>query len=239
MDDAALAAKLDRLIGLPGNAVTGLPVTVWAQHLEAVDRDLLMRAVIEVVKLLIPGWLDERSEDRRPERAIEAAEAWLANKTPEALGHAKATAKACTAARSESFGFRHRVAEAARGVAWTAGARDSSHLFDALASAEADLLARVALTGEYHLIPDQRRAIVLALKRVLIVPAPVVKVEVEAPAGPDLTKPVPYSAAQRFAVGQHLTHPKFGAMVVTAADATLVEVQLADGSKKRLAHRPA
>jgi hypothetical protein len=198
-----------------------------------------MRAVIEVVKLLIPGWLDERTDDHRPGRALEAAEAWLLNKTPETLGQAKATAKACTAARNDSYGFRHRVAEAARSVAWTAGAKDSSQLFDALAAAEAELLARVAATGEYHLIPDQRRAIVAALRRVLVAPVPVTTPEPEVVPGPDLTIPIPYTPTQNIVVGQHLTHVKFGPMVATAVEPTWVEVELADHTKKRLMRRPA
>jgi hypothetical protein len=65
----------------------------------------------------------------------------------------------------------------------------------------------------------------------VLVPAPVV--ETVAPSGP-----VPYSASGNFTVGQKLTHPKFGDLTVTATSASTIDVQLVDGSTKRLAHKP-
>jgi hypothetical protein len=47
-----------------------------------------------------------------------------------------------------------------------------------------------------------------------------------------------YSASGNFAVGQKLTHAKFGDLVVTAAGDKWIDVQLPDGSTKRLAQKP-
>ena len=55
----------------------------------------------------------------------------------------------------------------------------------------------------------------------------------KAPSGP-----VPYSADGHFELGQRVTHKKFGEISVTSVGETWIEVELADGSKKRLAHKP-
>ena len=92
-----------------------------------------------------------------------------------------------------------------------------------------ELLARVTLVAEYHRIPEQRRAILAVLKRALSPPP-------EAP--PPSNDPVAYAASGAFTVGQKLTHPKFGDLTVVAAGPSTIEVQLTDGSTKRLAHKP-
>lgn len=234
MDRAALSARLDWLAAQPGSSVTGRPASLWAEALGAIDRDLLHQAAICAVReLVLPDWQDSRRDDTRPLRALEATEAWMAQRTPEALAHVKATAKACTAARSESFGYEHRVAEAARAVAWAAGAKDTAHIFDALAAVEEELLARIALMGEYHLGPEQRRALLGVVRRVLLPPEPVAPVE-SMPPGP----PVPYSSDAHFELGQQIIHKKFGDLVVVSVGETWIEAELPDGTRKRLAHRP-
>src|SRR6059058_4217373 len=106
--------RFERLATLPGSIVTGLSASAWEANLNEFDRDQLLRAVIEVVrKLLLPEWQARRPDDRRPQLALEATEAWIESKTSAAAAHAKAKAKACTAARNETFGYDHRVAEAA------------------------------------------------------------------------------------------------------------------------------
>jgi hypothetical protein len=237
VDRAALAAKLDRLLAMRGDPVKGLPATVWAESLEGLEREPLLRAVIEVVRtLLVPEWADRRKDDKRPQAALEAVEAWLAAPaSAEALLQCKATAKACTAARGETFGDQHRIPEAARALAWAVGPKEAAPIFDALAASEEELLARIALTSEYHLGPQQRRAIVETLRKVLLPPeTPVEDPAIsKAPAGP-----APYSADGHFELGQHVIHKKFGDVSVTSVGETWIEVELADGTKKRLAHKP-
>ncbi len=237
VDRAQLTAKLDKILAMRGDPVKGLPATVWAESLDGVDRESLLRAVIEVVRtLLVPDWADRRKDDRRPQAALEAVEAWLAApNAPEPLAQCKATAKACTAARGETFGDQHRVPEAARALAWAVGPKEAAPIFDALAVSEEELLARVALTAEYHLGPQQRRNIVDALRRVLMPP----EAKAEEPAiSKEPAGPAPYSADSHFELGQRVIHKKFGDVVVVSVGETWIEVELPDATKKRLAHKP-
>ncbi len=218
-----------------GDPVKGLPETAWAEALEEVEEEPLLRAAIKAVRdLLIADWAVARRDDERPQKALESAEAWLAARTPDNLAVAKAAAKACTAARNERFGYEHRVPQAARAVAWAVGAKDRAHIYEALASVEEELLARIALTSEYERSPEMRRALVDILRHQLA-PAPVVETS---PDSLGDRPPVPYSAEGHFELGQKLIHKKFGDVVVTSVGETWIEVELPDATKKRLAHKP-
>jgi len=224
--------RFDRLVTLRGDPVTGLPASAWETNLGDLDRDQVLRAVIAVIRsLLLPEWEARRADDRRPQLALEATEAWIDSKTPAAVAHAKAKAKDCTAARNDTFGYVHRVPEAARALAWAAGAKDSKHIWEALTAIEEELLARIAMVSEYHRQPEQRRAIVELLRKTLV-PAP--ETDTPEPA----SGPIPYSASGNVSVGQQLVHAKFGNMVVSAAGDKWIDVDLEDGSKKRLAQKP-
>lgn len=223
--------RFDRLSAIRGDTVKGLPTSAWAANLGDLDRDLLLRAVIEATRtLILPEWESKRADDRRPQLALEAAEAWIATKSAESIAQAKIVAKDCTAARNETFGYDHRIPEAARACAWAVGAKDNEHIWDGLTAIEGELLARIQLLAEYHRAPEQRRALLAVLRKVL---EP--KQEAAAPAQ---TGPVPYSASGSFTVGQELTHVKFGKLVVTALSGNTIDVTLDDGTTKRLAHKP-
>jgi hypothetical protein len=225
-----LQDKFARLAALRGDPVKGLPESAWIANLDDQDRDLLLRAAIHATRtLILPEWDGRRVGDRRPHAALEAAEAWLASKGADAIAAAKEAAKACTEARGETFGNDHRVPEAARACAWGVAAKDNTHIWEAFIAIEGELLARIQLVAEYHRQPEQRRNLLAAIRKVL---EPVVDDTPKLPDGP-----VPYSARGVFVVGQHLTHPTFGALVVTAAAAATIDVQLPDGTSKRLAHR--
>jgi hypothetical protein len=235
VDRAELSQKLDRLVTHRLSS-TGMASEYWAEMLGAVDRKELMRAVVACVKIIVPDWQAENSNDERPKRAVEAAEAWLASPSEEAVKHAKEVAKACTAARNETFGRGHRVPEAAREVAKASGALEKTHLFDALEAVEAELLARVALVGEYARGPEQRKLIVETLRAVLV---PKIVEEPKAAAAVVDSTPVPYAASGHFVVGQRIDHKKFGLVNVVAAQDNWIEVALPDGTTKRLTHKPA
>src|SRR5262249_633267 len=158
-----------------------------------------------VRELILEEWSDRRKDDLRPQKALDATEAWLASPTPEALKAVKNAAKDCTAARNETFGDGHRVPQAARHVAWTCGADTSEGVFEAIQRAEEELLARIALMSEYHRGPEQRRAIAELLKRVILPPEPAEDPEPESRVD---TGPVPYNADGHFELGQRLTHKK-------------------------------
>lgn len=227
-----LAERFDRLAAIRGDIAKGIPASAWATNLGDLDRDELLRAVIAVAReLIVDEWASKRPDDRRPQEALEATEAWLAKKDADTLQLAKTAAKACTAARGETFGSDHRIPEATRAIAWAAGAKDNEHIWEALNVMEQELLARVALVAEYQKAPEQRRNMIAILKRVLE-PAPV------ADAAPTNNDPVPYAASGNFNVGQKLTHAKFGDLVVTAAGDKWIDVQLVDGTTKRLAQKP-
>ncbi len=226
-----MSERFDRLLTLRGDPTKGLPTSAWETNLGDLDRDLLLRAVIEAIRrLILPEWKARRTDDQRPQLALEATEAWLASKTPATVAEAKATAKACTAARNETFGDDHRIPEAARAVAWSAGAQDNKQIWDALTAIEGELLARIALVAEYHRQPEQRRAIVDVLREVLSPPAPPAEDAAS-------SEPVPYAASGSFSVGQRLVHAKFGSIVVSAVGDKWIEVDLEDGTRKRLAQK--
>src|SRR5258705_5329532 len=110
-----------------------------------------MRAVIETIRtLVLPDWEAKRVDDRRPQEALDAAEAWLESGSADAVNNAKTAAKACTAARNDTYGYDHRIADAARAMAWAVTAKDNTPIWEALAAIEEELLARVALVAEYH-----------------------------------------------------------------------------------------
>ena len=226
-----LVERFERLAALRGDAQKGLPVSAWQTNLNDIAADELVRACIAATReLILDDWALKRPDDKRPQDALDATEKWLADKSLDNVAVAKTAAKACTAARSETFGTDHRIPEAARACAWSVGAKDNEHVWDALTAIEQELLARVALVAEYHRVPEQRKSLLAVLRRVLEPPP-----AVEAPV---VTGPVPYSASGNFIVGQQLTHAKFGDLVVSAAGDKWIDVTLPDGTTKRLAQKP-
>ncbi len=234
MERAEFIAKFDRLLALRGDPVKGLEASEWASALEGVASDVLLRAGVKVVRgLVLSEWLTRRKDDLRPSRALDAVESWLAAPSAKSLKAVKNASKDCTAARSETFGDGHRVPQAARHLARACGAETLEGVFEALQTVEEELLARIALFGEYHLGPEQRRAIVASLKSSIF---PDELARPAASTGP--TERMPYHADGSFTLGQPLSHKKFGDVTVVAVGETWIEVELPDGSKKRLAHKP-
>jgi len=160
--------RFQRLIDAYDPETAGHRTSDWEANLGDLDRDRLLRAVIASVRaLVLPGWLARRPDDRRPQLAVDAAERWLTAKSPATVGHALAKAKACTAARKDSFGYDHRIAEAARAVASATGEHSYRHIWEALRCVEEELLWRLSLAGEYVQEPEVRAAIIAVLRREL------------------------------------------------------------------------
>lgn len=221
------ADGLERLAHLK---VEILSAAAWTAHLGEVEREPLLRAAIAATRaLILADWEARRPDDRRPHDALAAAEAWLAAASPDAVAAAKAAAKECTAARGETFGIDHRVPEAARGIAWAVTGKDHAPIWEALVAIEEELVGRVRLAAEYHKVPEQRRALLAALRAVLAPPPA---------AAPATGAPVPYAASGSFVVGQRLLHAKFGALEVVATGDKWLDARLEDGTVKRLAQRP-
>ena len=124
-----LSERFDRLAAIRGDTTKGLPTSAWNANLSDLDRDLLLRAAIHATRtLILPEGEIKRAEDRRPQQALEAVEAWLKSKSDDAAAQAKAAAKECTAARNETFGNDHRIPEAARAIAWAIAAKDNTQI---------------------------------------------------------------------------------------------------------------
>ena len=224
--------RFERLAALRGDAQKGIPVSAWLTNLNDCDPDLLIHACIAATReLILDDWVLKRPDDKRPQAALDAAEAWVKDKSADNVASAKIAAKACTAARSETFGTDHRIPEAARACAWSVAAKDNEHIWDSLSAIEQELLARIALVADYHRLPEQRRNLLTVLRRVLEPPEETTVLLVQ-------TGPVAYSASGNFTVGQKLMHAKFGDLVVAAAGDKWIDVTLPDGTTKRLAQKP-
>lgn len=180
MDEAwrdDLAQRLHAVISArPEPATKGLvagPDASWAPALARVPATILVRGAASVVRaLLLPEYAERRPQDRRPMRAVEAAEAWLVAPATSRALHAKAVAKACTHARKDTLGAEHRIAEAARAVA-TAVTRASDDAMrrdaiEALAYVEEHLLERHAIAGEHDRRSEVRERMVAALGSALV-----------------------------------------------------------------------
>jgi len=161
----------DAIHGSPAPRAKGLvagPEARWGPALERVPPKILVRAVASVLRtLLLPEYAQQRPHDRSALRAVEAAEAWLAEPSMNRALHAKAVAKVCTQARKDTLGSEHRIAEAARAVA-TAVTRTSDDVMrcdavQALASVEEHLLYRRSAGGEHDRQTNVREQIAEAL----------------------------------------------------------------------------
>src|SRR3954470_12014218 len=161
--------RFERLLALRGDTVKGIAVSAWATNLDGYDRDLLLRAAIAVTRtLVLPEWESRRPGDLRPQDALAAVEAWIVEKSEAKREVAKQAAKACTEAKNETYGHGHRVAEAARAIAWAVSGKDAtdpSEIWESLVTVEQELLDRIALVSEYQRLPEVRRSMVETLKK--------------------------------------------------------------------------
>lgn len=130
----------------------------WPAQATTLQPDRLLAAILGLTRELLEEWASTRPTDKRPARALDAAQVLLQRRTENAVLHARAVAKACTKARKDSFGYEHRIAEAARSVANAAAARPGSEqrhteMCEALAKIEEHRLcayANKAIYGKEH-----------------------------------------------------------------------------------------
>lgn len=138
--DVSAHARLSQTIA----GLEKLPVADWQPCLGSIETAELVRVVARAVRQLLPEWATRRPGDTRPKMALDAVEEWLAHPCSNLVEHCKALAKACTKARRASFGYDHRIAEAARALALvpSAGSDDKVRelVFEALESTEQHLL---------------------------------------------------------------------------------------------------
>lgn len=145
---------------------------IWAPLVRDVPTDALVRAVARAIReLVLPEYSASRPGDRRPHRAVEAAELWLERRSADARSHAAAVAKACTKARADTLGHEHRIAEAARALA-TAVTRTSegairAELHESIAKIEEHLVYRLAVEGEHRRDAEVRARVLEAITRAI------------------------------------------------------------------------
>lgn len=235
MERDDILRKLDVLERLRGDPTKGLPVAIWQEHLEGVPYLDLARACLRLAQdLLIPGWVEMRGKDMRPQQALEATRALMREASAANIAAVKEASKACTAAKQETYGQEHRVPESIREIAKAVLSKEGAPLFEALSLAEEELVNRQLIFSHFEEAAKQRAAILSVLRDVL---AP--KKEDGAPriSITDLP-PAPYSPESHFALGQRIAHKKFGEIVVTSVGETWIEAETKEGEKKRLAHKP-
>lgn len=219
------------------DSLAELEVSQWKERLSALDRRVLVRAAIDVVKTVLPEWIANRPGDRRPLKAVEAAEGFLARPDDDARAYAQAAARACTAARKDSLGHEHRIAEAARSVARATVARSLraslEAAVEAISRAEEQILYRYAVEGVYQKELEVRSELLSVIRKTVSSTQPV---RGDAQDG-SRVEPVDYSASMSFDVGQWVSHRQFGICRVIGTTARWIEIEAQNGDRRKLAHR--
>jgi hypothetical protein len=159
---AFVSAIVPRDVGFDADAnwfVENAPGT-WPDRFRC-GRDDAIRAAAAVVEMLLPEWEAGHPRDTAPIRAVAAVRKTPSTVDEDLLRHAKALAKACTASRARSVGYEHRIAEAARELAYASSAgTDVSAMLSvgrALAEVEEHLLYRLSVEGQYGREMEARR----------------------------------------------------------------------------------
>lgn len=101
------------------------PLIAWLILLRTGSRALLTRISVVAARLVLPIWEAEYPDDRRPQRALAAAETWVLDQTDEALAEASlaaSQAKEASRVRGQPAGAALVAAQAAQGVMQPAGA---------------------------------------------------------------------------------------------------------------------
>lgn len=150
-----------------------LPPSEWLQHLQQVDCDVLVRSAIHMFRsVFLPRWIESHRAERRPLRALEAAEQCFKRPSEDALRHALNMAAACAEVRVDAVGATHRIAQCARAVACAAAHPTREMRFAALSevfqTAEDELVTTAAAFGFQRRETESRAQILDALHEVLL-----------------------------------------------------------------------
>jgi hypothetical protein len=219
------------------SSLAELEVNQWLEHLSLFDRKVLVRAAIEVVSTILDEWTANRPDDKRPLKAVDAANGYLMKPGENTKGYALAAAKACTAARKDSFGYEHRIAEAARAVARAAVANSHKTTIEAVVEAisktEEHILYRYAVDAIYNKEVEVRSELLSVVRNVLLSPNTSVN-DLQTNSEFD---PVGYSASGSFNIGQKVAHSKFGICKVIDKSESWIEIETENGETKKLAHQ--
>lgn len=150
-----------------------LPPSEWLEHLQEVDSDVLVRSAIHMFRsVFVPRWIESHRNERRPLRAVEAAEQCFKRPSEDALRHAMAMAEACADVQVDAVGATHRIAQCARAVACAAAHPTRELKLAALAevfqTAEEELVTTAAAFGFQRREMESRAQILDALHEILL-----------------------------------------------------------------------
>lgn len=153
-----------------------VPTKDWGDALSELPGSLLLEAGIAVVEELLPEWQKAHPQDRQPLRAVEVAKLALESSTHDLRLHARAIAKACAKSRKHSFGYEHRIAEAARALAraatvWPSDSARLRSVIEALACTEEHRRCRFAIAAVYDKDVEVRREILASMRTVMLRPS--------------------------------------------------------------------
>jgi hypothetical protein len=151
------------------SALETLPAATWMDQLGHIEHGLLVHASADALRsLLLPLWAAAHPNNRQPARAADAAIAYVDRPSENGKRHALAIAKACSHERERTFGYEHRIAEAARALIWAATRSSPAAKRDALAEAlgkiEEELVTRDAVAGVYDREREHRARLIRALR---------------------------------------------------------------------------
>jgi hypothetical protein len=229
-----ISKKLEILERLRGDPTKGLAAAAWQEHLSEVPYlDLARACMVLAEQLLIPGWVEMRGKDERPQQALAAMTALLQESNATTVLALKEASKACTAAKQETYGQDHRVPEAIREIGKAILSKEAAPLFDTLALAEEELVNKQLLFSHFEEAAKQRSAMLNVLREHLVP-----KVDDAPRMSITDMPPAPYSPEAHFSLGQRIAHKKFGEIVVVSVGETWIEAETKEGEKKRLAHKP-
>lgn len=144
----------------------------WSPTLVAAEPNALLAASRQVVRrLLMPIWTARHPDDVRPARAVAAVRQLLRDGDENSRQYCRVAAKGCTAARSKTIGYGHRVAEAARALALAGtnlgNPRFAVHIVDCLEKAEEELKYEYSIEARYGQEPQIRGAMLALLSEAL------------------------------------------------------------------------
>ena len=153
-----------------------LPAATWIDQLGHIEHRLLVHAFADALRsLLLPLWAAAHPNNRQPARAADAAIAYVDRPGDNGKRHALAIAKACSHERERTFGYEHRIAEAARALVWAATRSSPAARRDGLAEVlgkiEEELVTRDAVNGVYDREREHRARLIRALQSSLDPPS--------------------------------------------------------------------
>lgn len=133
---------------------------LWCKQL-ASDAATAVQIARALVEFVLPKWQSKYPDDTVPVRVVETVRGRAHPASPDIRQHLQALAKGCTLSRKRSFGYDHRIAEAARLLARAAAAANDADAlelaFRVADQVEDEIIHRFAVKGVYRKESEVRR----------------------------------------------------------------------------------